>query len=126
MAADVTIKLVQNYALRPSEAKLLEERGDDAGTIRRNLSEQFITLAVAKVHGQEMGRKDAKVYRGIRRQLDEETPELRLNATEAEWFFDLFLGATAESKVVIPPAWASWFLEWVDYLEAERAAFKAA
>jgi hypothetical protein len=127
----VVVKLNLNYSLRPAEERLILEGGaGQAGQSldqwRRSLSERFLLTAVEKLYGQELPRKEQKIFRGIKRALDAETLEIELNGTEFEWLCDAFLGAKAEDKVTFPAIWAEWSGQWMDYLEETRTARKAA
>ena|SRR5688572_17803271 len=124
-AQSVTIKLTQNYRLRSEEVKRLAAIDTTPEKAQRGLSEQFIMLAVTKLYGDAMPRREMKLFRPIKAALDDESDTFTLDGTQAEFLFELFLGSKAEEKVQAPPQWAEWFGQWLDYLETERAALKA-
>lgn len=121
-AQTVTIKLTLPYAFRPEELESMRPKRPEH--ICRELSETFIVRAVTNAHGQELDVKTARIYASIKRELDRLEDDLTLNGVQWDWLSACFFGAKAE-EIKIPPTHSVWWFQWVDALDALRAAHRA-
>jgi hypothetical protein len=124
-AQSITIKLTLPYPFRKEEIESIEAARKTPEGFCHELSEQFIARALTACHGSELDRKAARMFRGVKRELDKGEDTITLDGTLAEWFFDLFFSNKAEEQVKVRPEHAVWFFQWLDALEEARATLKA-
>lgn len=91
----------------------VDEKGKVESERARQLTSEFILSAAQQAYPQGMERKDAKMFRSITDGLMQKNGSLILDQPSFEFLRGLF-----KREVRCPPAAASWFMTWVEYLES--------
>jgi hypothetical protein len=120
----VPVTLALEYMLRPAERRDLDNQALEPTEFRRQLSETFIALAMQARYPGGLDAKTARLFAGIKRELDMLAPVIELDGLQWEWLADLCLSPKTDEAIKVPPPYAVWWCQWVEYLAAVQAGVR--
>jgi len=118
VAQTIVLHLIQPYVFKPTDSATLEQQAQ----ARRTLSEEFIHQAAAQMYPEGMTRTEGRIFKGIINALAANTDAIELNDTEFDFLYDMFMSPRASTTLKFKPIAMSWFVQWLDYLEAVKKA----